>query len=208
MTVAKVALLLLLAVIGSTAAPSAEECQVVTKRLPREDLHKNNGDWVLVWSVSDNEFIQFMLERISTSHLEFQLQPDNTTVKLTVRNIYLHDSSCTVYFINITVPTDNAENSTVHKRMEKYGDVVEQTVTADVIFYETCSDCMLLTYQTRKYRLLFSYKKEGSHRDMEPNKAANNDRKLAECLGFPVEKQYYYDGVADICPKESAPEQP
>lgn len=111
----------------------------------------------------------------------------------------------------------------------------EHTETADVEFYESCSDCMLMNHRTSQYRVMLSYsmntlkhfilnckfatesffhsshrvielfgevctvihffqtfgesEKEGSHRDVEQRQAALDDqKKLADCLGFPLDK--------------------
>ncbi|MEQ2192480.1 hypothetical protein XENOCAPTIV_012260 [Xenoophorus captivus] len=208
MSVAKVSLLLLLAAIGSSAAPSAEECQGLAKRLPRKDLHEIYGEWVLVWSVSDHDRGHGLLANLNSSHVEFQLLTDNKTIEYTEKNAF--SNFCIAYFINLTIPSDDAEHHTLkcHSiRVEKDGVVQEYNDTGEVDFYESCSDCLLMTYKTPAYKFLLSYKKEGSHRDVEQHKAAHDDhKKLAECLGFPHEKPYTYDGVADFCHKKSAPE--
>ncbi|XP_072227243.1 saxitoxin and tetrodotoxin-binding protein 1-like [Leuresthes tenuis] len=212
MRVSKVAVLLLLAVIGSNAEPSAEECEGLTKRLPSKDLHKIFGDWVLVWSVSDHDLGHSILANSSSSHVEFKLLSDNETIEYNERNVYLGSlDSCTTYFVNMTVPSDNStEHHTLKTdviRVEKDGVVQEYNDTGDVDFYESCSDCLLMSYKTSTHRFLLSYKREGSHRDVELMKAAHDDlKKVAECLKFPHDKPFTYDGLADFCHKKSAPE--
>ncbi|XP_041822934.1 saxitoxin and tetrodotoxin-binding protein 2-like [Melanotaenia boesemani] len=203
-------LLLLLAVTGSDAAPSAEECAGLTKRLPTKDLEKIFGEWVLAWSVSNHEKGHGLLSQLSSSHVEFKLRPDNKTIMYNERSRFPPDS-CTIYFINMTVPSDN---STEHHtlpcdfiRVEKDGVDQKHNDTGRVDFYETCTDCLLMTYKTSSHKYLLSYRREGSHRDVEQMKAAHDDlKKMAECLGFPHDKPYTYDGLADFCHHKSAPE--
>ncbi|XP_012734750.2 saxitoxin and tetrodotoxin-binding protein 1 [Fundulus heteroclitus] len=210
MSVAKASLLLALAVIGSNAAPSAEECQGLAKRLPGKDLHEIYGAWVLVWSVSDHEIGHGLLRNLTSSHVEFKLLADNKTIEYIERNMFSSNNSCTTYFINMTVPSDGAEHPTLkcHSiRTERNGVPQEYNDTGDVDFYESCPDCLLMTYKTSTSKFLLSYKKEGSHRDVEQHKAAHDDhKKLAECLGIPHDKAYIYDGLTDFCHKKSAPE--
>uniref|UniRef100_A0A8C8DZJ6 Uncharacterized protein n=1 Tax=Oryzias sinensis TaxID=183150 RepID=A0A8C8DZJ6_9TELE len=137
-------LLLLLAVIGSHAAPNASECDGLTKRLPTKDLNKIFRNWVLVWSVSDHEAGDRLLANVSSSHVEFKLLPDNKTFTYIERNVYHHNlSSCTTYFINMTVPSNiETELQTLHadnigkwqiKTCSSYSD------TGAVDFYQSSS---------------------------------------------------------------------
>ncbi|XP_031734801.1 saxitoxin and tetrodotoxin-binding protein 1-like [Anarrhichthys ocellatus] len=49
--------------------------------------------------------------------------------------------------------------------------------------------------------------KEGHHQDVEKMNSHHGElRKLAECLGFPHDKPFSYDGAADFCHKKSSPE--
>uniref|UniRef100_A0A3P9IDH6 Uncharacterized protein n=1 Tax=Oryzias latipes TaxID=8090 RepID=A0A3P9IDH6_ORYLA len=212
MSAEKISVLLLLAVIGSHAAPNASKCDGLTKRLPTKDLNKIFRNWVLVWGVSDREEAIDLLPNVSSSHVEFKLLPDNKTFSYIERNMFNHNlSSCTTYFINMTVPSNiETEVQTLHAdniRLEKGRQPLEYNDTGAVDFYESCSDCLLLVYKSSRFRYLLSYKEEGSHRDVEQHKATYDDhRKLAECLGFPKKKPYVYDRVADFCHKKSAPE--
>uniref|UniRef100_A0A3P9ID23 Uncharacterized protein n=1 Tax=Oryzias latipes TaxID=8090 RepID=A0A3P9ID23_ORYLA len=205
MSAEKISVLLLLAVMGSHAAPNASECDGLTKRLPTKDLNKIFGNWVLVWGMSDHEEGDHVLGNASSSHVEFKLLPDNKTFTYNERNVYRHNlSSCTTYFIHMTVPSNNeTELQTLHAdniRVEEDGQPVEYNDTGAVDFYESCSDCLLLVYKCSKFRYLLSYKEEGSHRDVEQHKAAHDDyKKLAECLGFRDKRPYVYDGVAGEC---------
>ncbi|XP_014869481.1 PREDICTED: saxitoxin and tetrodotoxin-binding protein 1-like [Poecilia mexicana] len=208
MAAAKVALLLLLAAIGCNAAPAPEECQGLAKRLPTKNLHEIYGEWVLVWSVSDFHAGQYLLGNLTSSHVEFRLLADNKTIEYLEKNKF--SNSCTSYFINLTIPSDDGEHHTLptHSiRVEKDGVEVEWNDPANVEFYESCGDCLLMTFKSSRMKFLLSYRREGSHRDVEQHKAAHDDhKKLAECLGVPHDKPYTYDGVADFCHKKSAPE--
>ncbi|XP_075306489.1 saxitoxin and tetrodotoxin-binding protein 1-like [Odontesthes bonariensis] len=212
MCVSKVAVLLLLAVIGSYAEPSAEECEGLTKRLPSKDLNKIFGKWVLVWSVTDRETGRSLLANISSSHVDFKLLADNKTIEYIERNVYLGSlDSCTTFFINMTLPTDDStEHHTLKadfNRVEKDGVVQEYNDTGDVDFYESCDDCLLMTYKTSIFGLLLSYKRKGSNWDVEQMKTAHDGlKKTAECLKFIHDKPFTYDGLTDLCNKKSAPD--
>ncbi|XP_054600994.2 saxitoxin and tetrodotoxin-binding protein 1-like isoform X1 [Nothobranchius furzeri] len=162
-------LLLLLAAISTNAAPTHEHCSTVTKRMPTKHLHRIFGEWVLVWSEADHEDGHSLLANCSSSHVEFKLLPGNKTFECIERNVYKGSlDSCTTYYLNMTIPTDDAEHHTL-----KYD----------------------------------SIKREGAHRDVEHHKTHHDDlKKLAECLKFPHDRVYTYDGLADFCHKESAPE--
>ncbi|XP_013880647.1 saxitoxin and tetrodotoxin-binding protein 1 [Austrofundulus limnaeus] len=203
-------LLLLLAAISCDAAPAAEECAPVTQRLPTADLHQIFGHWVLVWSVSGRELGQALLGKLASSHVEFKLDNDNKTIDYIERNQFVehgkHDS-CTSYFIKMTMPSDDAEHHTIKCdsiQVEKDGAPVVYNDTGVVDFYKTCSDCLLMTYTTQTHKYLLFYKKEGSHPDVEQHKAHHDDhRKVAECLGFPHNQPFIYNGKADFCHKSS-----
>uniref|UniRef100_A0A8C6ME68 Uncharacterized protein n=1 Tax=Nothobranchius furzeri TaxID=105023 RepID=A0A8C6ME68_NOTFU len=185
-------LLLLLAAISTNAAPTHEHCSTVTKRMPTKHLHRIFGEWVLVWSEADHEDGHSLLANCSSSHVEFKLLPGNKTFECIERNVYNLDS-CTTYYLNMTIPTDDAEHHTLKYdsiRVEKDGQVEPYNDTGDVDFYVGCHDFW-----------------EGAHRDVEHHKTHHDDlKKLAECLKFPHDRVYTYDGLADFCHKESAPE--
>nr|XP_015832167.2 saxitoxin and tetrodotoxin-binding protein 1 [Nothobranchius furzeri] len=204
-------LLLLLAAISTNAAPTHEHCSTVTKRMPTKHLHRIFGEWVLVWSVADHEDGHSLLANCSSSHVEFKLLPGNKTFECIERNVYKGSlDSCTTYYENMTIPTDDAEHHTLKYdsiRVEKDGQVEPYNDTGDMDFYEGCHDCLAMTYKTSTIRFLLIYKREGAHRDVEHHKTHHNDlKKLAECLKFPHDRVYTYDGLADFCHKKSAPE--
>ncbi|RVE67161.1 hypothetical protein OJAV_G00114340 [Oryzias javanicus] len=204
-------LLLLLAVIGSHAAPNPSECEGLTKRLKTKDLNKIFRNWVLVWSVSDHEQGDELLSNISSSHVEFRPFPETKTFSYIERNVYNQNlSSCTTYFMNVTVPSDNDEIQTLRVdniRLEVDGQPEEYNDTGAVDFCESCPNCLMIVYKTSTVRFLLNYKEEGLHRNVELDKASHDDhKKLADCLGFPDKKPYVYDGVADFCHRKSAPE--
>ncbi|XP_075931716.1 saxitoxin and tetrodotoxin-binding protein 1-like [Anarhichas minor] len=100
-SVKRAVLLLLVAAIGTNAALGPEDCHSL-KKLTTLDLHKVYGDWVLVWSVGDHQEAWDLLPNISSSHVEFRLHQDNTTVLFKERNLFM-DKSCIHYFMNFTV---------------------------------------------------------------------------------------------------------
>ncbi|XP_044028260.1 uncharacterized protein LOC122864712 [Siniperca chuatsi] len=203
-------LLLLLAVIGTDAAPGPGHCGVLNKTLPTKDFHKIFGDWVLVWSVSDYQLGSDVLGNLSSSHVKLQLLPDNKTIVYNERNMFL-DKPCTQYFINMSMPSDpsDSDHHTLHTEaamVEKDGVVQPYNDSGDVDFYESCSDCLVMVYREKEFQFLLIYRREGHHRDVELLKAAHSDhKKLAECLGFPHDRPFSYDGVADFCHKKSSP---
>lgn len=200
-----------MAAIGSNAAPVADECEGLNKKLPAKDLHTIFGDWVLVWSVSDHQQGWDLLPNVSSSHVELRLLPDNKTITFTERNVYSGKSCCT-FFINLTMPSDpsDTEHHPLHTTaitMEMDGVVQPHNESGVVDVYQSCSDCLTAIYKNIHGRYLLSYRREGLHSDVEQLKAAHSDhRKQAECLGFPHDKPFSYDGAADFCHKKSTPE--
>ncbi|XP_026155815.1 saxitoxin and tetrodotoxin-binding protein 1-like [Mastacembelus armatus] len=205
-----VLLLLVAGAMGSNTAPDGEECDHVKTRLPTKDLHKIFGDWVLVWSVCDYQQGWDLLPNVSSSHVELRLLPDNKTIMLNERNLYL-DKSCSNYILNMSMPSDPSD--TQHPPLQSHAATVERdgvvqpfNYSSEMDFYETCSDCLLLIYRSSLGRFLLSYRREGHHSDAEQLRAAHDaHRKQAECLGLPHDKPFSYDGAADFCHKKSSP---
>ncbi|XP_037548958.1 uncharacterized protein LOC119425502 [Nematolebias whitei] len=191
--------------------PISEECQPIVTPLFLDDPSVIFGDWVLVWSVSDDDEGHSLLARISSIHVEFKALHVSQGVEFIERNVYLgsHDS-CTVYYSNMTKATGDADQNTLKTssiRKVTHGVVQEFDDTGVVHFYKSCSDCLLMTYKTSTHRYLLIFKKEGSHQDVEQNKTHHDDhKKLAECLRFPHHQPFIYNGKADFCHKKSAPE--
>ncbi|XP_038580317.1 saxitoxin and tetrodotoxin-binding protein 1-like [Micropterus salmoides] len=208
--VKRVLLLLLLAAIGSDARPGPEDCDSLSKRLPTKDLHKIFGDWVLVWTVSDSQHGSDMLVNLSSSHIEFKLLPDNKTIMYNERNMFL-DKTCSKYFFNLSMPSDpsDSENYTLYSgvgTLEKDGVVHLYNQSGRADFYESGSDYLVFVFRDTRVQFLLIYRREGQHRDVEQLKAAHGDHhELAECLGFPQDKPFSYDGAADFCHKKSSP---
>ncbi|XP_047186369.1 saxitoxin and tetrodotoxin-binding protein 2 [Scophthalmus maximus] len=206
---------------GSNSIPVAKECDGLNKTLPRDELHQIVGDWVLVWSVTDNEKYWDDYSNISTSHVEMRLRPDNTTIWFHERNLFL-DKSCVTFILNMSssdpAPSDPALNMsasdpdpahhtlyTISATMEKAGVVEPYDDSGVVDVYESSSDALVLVYTNKDGRYLLIYRREGHHSDMEQLKAAHSDHeKRGECLGFPVNRTLTYDGVADFCHKRSS----
>ncbi|XP_045914856.1 saxitoxin and tetrodotoxin-binding protein 1-like [Micropterus dolomieu] len=203
-------LLVVVAAIGTNAQPGPEDCDGLSKRLPTKDLHKVFGDWVLVWSVSDSQHGWDLLENLSSSHVKLQLLPDNKTIMANERNMF-PDKTCSKYFFNLSMPSDpsDSDHHTLYTgvgTVEKDGVVLPYDDSGKVDLYETCSDCLVVVYKGSLSRFLLIYRREGQHRDVEQLKAAHGDHhELAECLGFPHDKPFSYDGAADYCHKKPSP---
>ncbi|XP_035848831.1 uncharacterized protein LOC116064680 isoform X7 [Sander lucioperca] len=206
-----VLLTLLLAAIGSFAAAGPEDCHGLNVTLQTKDIHKIFGDWVLVWSITDHDKGNALLPKVTSSHVEFRLRDDKTTVVFTERNMYTHQS-CLTYVINMTMPTDPLDSTmtTFPGSMEKDGLLEVYNETATVTFFETCPDCLSMVFKDSEGRFLLNYRREGDHRDVEKLKADHSDHhKLAACLGFPANANpFNYDGAADFCHKKSSPAGP
>ena len=204
----RVMLLLLLAAIGTNAAPGPENCDGLNITLPRKDLDKIFGDWVLVASVSNDPKGAELLANLSSSVVELQLLPDNKTIDYTERNLFLN-KLCTKYFINMPMPSDSESDQYTLRinagTLETDGVVSLFNDSAQVEFFESCSDCLMMTYKGTVGHYLLSYRREGQHQDVEQLKAARSDvEKLARCLGLPHDQPFSYDGAADFCPKKSS----
>ncbi|XP_078124360.1 saxitoxin and tetrodotoxin-binding protein 1-like [Sander vitreus] len=200
---------LLLAAIGSSAAADPEDCQGLNATLQTKDIHKIFGDWVLVWSITDHDQGNVLLQNVTSSHAELRLCDDNKTVTCTVRNMHTHQS-CVTYFINMTMPTDPLDSTMTSfpGAIDKDGLLEVYNETAAVNFFETCPDCLSMVFKDSEGRFLLNYRREGDHRDVEKLKADHSDHhKLAACLGFPANANpFNYDGAADFCHKKSSPE--
>ncbi|XP_049457617.1 saxitoxin and tetrodotoxin-binding protein 2-like [Epinephelus fuscoguttatus] len=207
MSVVKQATLLLLLAVISTYADHHHDCHGLTKKLPETDLHKIFGDWVLVWSISKHEKAPGLWSDLTSSHVELRLLPDNHTITFTERNMF-HNAYCINYFINMT--TDESHNYTLQiigGTMEINGTISPDNELGHLGFYESCPDCLVFVWRGEDHCLMI-YKKDGEHRDAELLKAArSNHTKLAECLGFPHDKAFHYDGAADFCHKKSSPDE-
>ncbi|XP_070778314.1 saxitoxin and tetrodotoxin-binding protein 1-like [Enoplosus armatus] len=207
--VMRAVLLLLVAAISTNAVPGPEDCDGLNKTLPTKDLHKIFGDWVLVWSVSEDQKYLEQVRNLSSSHVALQLLPDNKTIEYNERNMFL-EKSCTQYLINVSMPSDASDSDhhtlhTVAATVEKDGVVSLFNDSGKLDFYESCSDCLVMVYRGEVGRFLLIYRREGQHQDVEELKAAHSDhKKLAECLGFPHDEPFIYDGAADFCHKKSS----
>ncbi|TDH03640.1 hypothetical protein EPR50_G00144040 [Perca flavescens] len=116
-----VLLTLLLAAIGSSAAAGPEDCHGVNVTLQTKDIHKIFGDWVLVWSITDHDQGNALLQNVTSSHVELRLRDDNKTVTCTVRNMHTHQA-CVTYTINMTMPTDPLDSTMISFPGWKEGD--------------------------------------------------------------------------------------
>ncbi|KAM8767692.1 saxitoxin and tetrodotoxin-binding protein 2-like [Acanthopagrus schlegelii] len=199
--VKRAVLLLLLAAVSVSAVP--EDCDTL-KTVSREHLSQVFGDWVLVWSISNNENKTSLLTNLNSSFVELQLTSDNSTLLFKERNQF-KDMSCTKYVINLTIPSEASEKcqlTSTGGTFEKDGVESVYETTATVEFYETCKDCMTMFYNGTEGHFLLHYRREGQHQDAEQWASAHDDhKKLAECLNFPHDNPFIYDGAADPCPK-------
>ncbi|KAM9332788.1 saxitoxin and tetrodotoxin-binding protein 1-like [Pholidichthys leucotaenia] len=184
-----------------------DECVDLNKRLPTKNLNTIFGDWVLVWSMANEDTLW---DDITTSHVELRLHSDNKTIQYDERNRF-SNNSCIIYFMNTMVPADSdAEHHTLHIndiRVEQDGAKVAYDETGEVDVFQDCDDCLTMVYRTSLGKhFLLHYRREGKHRDLVQLKSAHNTRKKqAECLGITSHKVYSYDGVTDFCHKKSAP---
>ncbi|GLD59686.1 saxitoxin and tetrodotoxin-binding protein 1-like protein [Lates japonicus] len=147
-----VLLLLLAGVIGSDPVPSPEGCEGLNKPLPRNDLHKIFGDWVLVWSVTDNAHGWQMEPKINSSHVELRLLPDNKTISFIERNLHIN-KSCSIYSLNMSFPLDSSDSNqhTLHTDVatEDMDGVVKPYNDSGVLdLYESCPDCLVVVYRS------------------------------------------------------------
>ncbi|XP_068424942.1 saxitoxin and tetrodotoxin-binding protein 1-like [Clinocottus analis] len=206
MSAVKRAVLLLLVAIGTNAAPTSEDCHRL-KNQSISDLNEVMGDWVLVWSVATIKLSNDVMQKLSSSHAEMRMHHDNHTILLTERHL-LHDKSCRKDFMNFTI--DESGNHTldcISATVEIGGIVSPFNESEQVDFYQSCSECMTMLYSSRLGRHLLIYRKEGHHHDLEEMKSHHDaNRKMAECLGIPHDREFIYDGVADFCHKKSSPE--
>uniref|UniRef100_A0A3Q3H2T7 Lipocalin/cytosolic fatty-acid binding domain-containing protein n=1 Tax=Kryptolebias marmoratus TaxID=37003 RepID=A0A3Q3H2T7_KRYMA len=146
----------------------------------------------MVWSVSEREIGKALLGMMATSHVEFKALHDNKAVEFILRNIGGH-KSCITYYANMTkVPDDPEENSA---KCETNGVLQAYNETGVVDFYQTCPDCLLITYNILAERFLLSYTGQSLQTTILPKSAR-----------LPHLTFSFYLFFTDFCHKKSAPE--
>ncbi|CAN9503583.1 unnamed protein product [Ophioblennius macclurei] len=200
--VKKALLLLLLGVVVSNAEP--ENCEPLTKRQLATDLDKIVGHWVSIWGVADRAEGDQVLDSVSTLHVEWSVRSDSRVVQFKEKNLFKHDHSiCINVEINSTIASDT-ELLTLHStstEMDVNGAPRPYNETYEIHFYQTCPDCLVSVFNTVEHgRFLMNYRKEGQHQDIAGQKAFEDQmKKQAQCLQFPTERPYVYDGVTAFC---------
>ncbi|XP_041811837.1 saxitoxin and tetrodotoxin-binding protein 1-like [Chelmon rostratus] len=154
-------LLLLLAAIGTNADSDHKDCDILKRTLATKDLHKIFGHWALVWSVSQVQYGPDLMTLLSSSKVELRLYPDNNTIMFNENNMFL-DKNCAIYFLNMSMPSDppDSEHHTLHisgGRIESDGVVTHFNESGEGVFYETCSDCLILVYKGSLANYVLSY---------------------------------------------------
>nr|BAR88537.1 pufferfish saxitoxin and tetrodotoxin binding protein type 1_8_147 [Takifugu snyderi] len=198
-----VVLLLMLAVLGIRAAPAPEECHKLTKPVTKADVQSVSGDWVLVWSVAENISTSNEWMKLKSSHVELRVH--SGVIVLNERNM-LKNNSCMTFKTNMTAGPEG-QNTFIYtsSKMEENGVVKESDEIGTVKFFQTCADCLSIDYSGLFGHVLFVYRRNGVHQNVEVLKAAHDDnQKLAECLGFSIGEPFIYDGVSDFCHKKSS----
>uniref|UniRef100_A0A674NTI3 Pufferfish saxitoxin and tetrodotoxin binding protein type n=1 Tax=Takifugu rubripes TaxID=31033 RepID=A0A674NTI3_TAKRU len=193
-----VVLLLMLAALGIRAAPAPEECHKLTKAVTKADVQSVSGDWVMVWSIAENISTSNEWTKLKSSHVELRIH--SGVIVLNERNM-LKNNSCMTFKTNMTAGPES-QNSFIYSsgKMEENGVVTELDENGTVKFFETCADCLSMDYSGLFGHVLFVYRRDGVHQNVEVLKAAQDDsQKLAECLGFSIDKPFIYDGVSGLC---------
>ncbi|KAM3595942.1 uncharacterized protein V6R79_005678 [Siganus canaliculatus] len=114
-------LLLLLAAVGLSMADHHHDCNATTKALPRDNLDKIFGDWVLVWSASDQPSGSNYLENLTSSHVELHLNADKSGIEYVERNSF-SDAPCSTYRITLRHGAQRqAEQDGAQKQAEQDG---------------------------------------------------------------------------------------
>nr|BAR88527.1 tribytltin binding protein type 2_1 [Lagocephalus gloveri] len=199
-------LLLVLAVLGTRAAPAPEDCPKLTKALTKADLQRVSGDWVLVWSqdTAENGTDVDLWKKLLTTYTEFRLHSDILTS--TDRNLF-PENLCKSVNANMSLTSENQDEFPITSHnMEENGVVTLLKDNGTMKFYETCADCLTIDYNDIWGRILMIYRRDGLHQKAEELKAAQvYAQEMAGCLGFPLDKEpFIYDGVADFCHRKAA----
>ncbi|XP_056877029.1 saxitoxin and tetrodotoxin-binding protein 2-like [Takifugu flavidus] len=184
---------------------SPEECHKLTKAVTKADVQSVSGDWVLVWSVAENISTSNEWTKLKSSHVELRIH--SGVIVLNERNM-LKNNSCMTFKTNMTAGPES-QNTFIYtsSKMEENGVVKESDENGTVKFFETCADCLSIDYSGLFGHVLFVYRRDGVHQNVEVLKAAQDDnQKLAECLGFSIDEPFIYDGVSGFCHKKSSPE--
>ncbi|XP_059205246.1 saxitoxin and tetrodotoxin-binding protein 1-like [Centropristis striata] len=202
-------LLLLLAALGATVEPSPENCHGLNATLRREHLHKIFGDWVMVFDMPDHDDQNspYTMPNFTSSHMELRLLADNHTVTFNEWNSY-SINKCRKVFVNMSMAAEDLTDlHHVGGKIEEDGVFTDYNISAKMHFFESCDDCLVMTYEHSEGRFLTTYRRKGHHQDVDKLKEHHdNNNKLAECLGFPPGKAFTYDGAAGQF--ESVPECP
>uniref|UniRef100_A0A674MIY7 Pufferfish saxitoxin and tetrodotoxin binding protein type n=1 Tax=Takifugu rubripes TaxID=31033 RepID=A0A674MIY7_TAKRU len=143
--------------------------------------------------------------KLKSSHVELRIH--SGVIVLNERNM-LKNNSCMTFKTNMTAGPES-QNSFIYTsgKMEENGVVKESDEIGTVKFFQTCADCLSIDYSGLFGHVLFVYRRDGVHQNVEVLKAAQDDnQKLAECLGFSIGEPFIYDGVSDFCHKKSSPE--
>ncbi|XP_076020524.1 saxitoxin and tetrodotoxin-binding protein 1-like [Genypterus blacodes] len=201
MFVRRVAVLLLLAALSCCAHGA---CEAQNNTLPTSDLDKVFGAWVLVWAASDHVPSPEILTNLSSSHVELKLNDDNQTISYIEKNLFSGDV-CKMYKANTTVtsdPQDSRLTIGVVSAVEEVSGV--QSVyndSAEVFFYQSCSECLMMMYKSQMGpRYMMNYRRMGKHSYLSELKVSEDEGvQLAQCLDFKVVSTFRFTGAAGFC---------
>uniref|UniRef100_A0A3B4A146 Apolipoprotein M n=1 Tax=Periophthalmus magnuspinnatus TaxID=409849 RepID=A0A3B4A146_9GOBI len=151
-------------------------------RITEENLPKVQGNWVAVWGVSDGPKGQALIPKVTSSHLKLVLL-DNKTLNYQESNFYNGSDFHTLIMTCVSSMCSYCEGTEYEGKLEPFND-------------NTC-------FRPASDLVLFSGR-EGHHTDVEEIKKEHAEfHKQAECLGFPTEPAFHYNGTADFCHKEN-----
>ncbi|XP_055081219.1 saxitoxin and tetrodotoxin-binding protein 1-like [Periophthalmus magnuspinnatus] len=178
-------------------------------RITEENLPKVQGNWVAVWGVSDGPKGQALIPKVTSSHLKLVLL-DNKTLNYQESNFYKGETwNCSFFVMNATVVDGSDHHNLtlkVHEgRTEYEGKLEPFNDNVTLSFYQRCDHCLAMTFNSDEWNNFFIiYWREGHHTDVEEIKKEHAEfHKQAECLGFPTEPAFHYNGTADFCHKEN-----
>ncbi|XP_072303367.1 saxitoxin and tetrodotoxin-binding protein 1-like [Eucyclogobius newberryi] len=208
-TLKVLSLVLVLVLVWAQAAPGPKDnepkCEGLKKTIQPQQLHKVEGDWMAVWGVSDGAEGQALIPHVISSRLKLKFL-NNKTLNFHESNFYRGQTwNCSFFTMNATV-VEGADKDEVQLEahdgmMDFQGNLGPFRDNITMSFAQSCEHCLSMIYKSDEWSNFFMvYSRWGHHSDLEAVKKEHTAfQKRAECLGFPVEPAFQYQGSEGLC---------
>ncbi|KAJ0055214.1 hypothetical protein NL108_012727 [Boleophthalmus pectinirostris] len=184
------------------------QCEGLKKTIKEEQLHEVEGVWVAIWAVSDGPKGQSLLPNVTSSRLKLN-HLNNNTLHYYEENLYRGQVfNCSYFEMNLTVVKGGEKHDLTletHEGVGEYeGKVAPFHDNVTISFFRSCDHCLTMIFRSDGWNNFFLiYRREGHHAEVEAAKKEHGAfHKRAECLGFPTEPAFHYDGTSGFCHKE------